>query len=57
MSGPTPPRPHRPTRLADDARGNTTFHAQNNWGIALAGQGKWQEALLHYPRLIAIGRA
>ncbi len=23
-------------------------HAQNNWGIALARQGRWQEAVQHY---------
>ena len=29
-------------------------HAQNNWGIALARQGKWEEALPHYEEALRL---
>jgi tetratricopeptide (TPR) repeat protein len=29
-------------------------HAQNNWGIALARQGKWTEAVQHYEEALRL---
>src|SRR5206468_4740968 len=68
LGRPAPPRPHRPRRLADPARGRLSAahfaealrinprlaHAQNSWGIVLARQGKWREALPHYEEALRL---